>query len=412
MSQNVVALSSNSKDNLSKLLTKIKKKANKKRTYESLLTKPSIRAGVERRIDECDKIPEPLKRRFKLLELDPLCLILTDLPFEVQAEELQQFFSTLLCSLLPELETSRELPVTSCWIGETKRFAVIITISAIACQRLERLHSVIYLDSKIFIQRPKGFFVRHFSQGSYELDETGVLRDRGGGEAIRLCLSGLPQYMTDIQVRRLVESMGQLRVFQMKTEFSMGESVSKGYCFLEYFESTNADKALKELDGLHVGDSVLKIQKVAAPVQTRPETRRVASTSESQTCYLLMFPKLRDPFVQATLSIPSHTTVPSRVIQILNMCDPEDLFENEFYETLMGDVREEIGTFGQIVKIIIPRPNQDTGLCCSSVGKVFIKLQYQLSAKQARYRINGRTYNYRTLVCTFFPESRFDKELF
>ena len=43
------------------------------------------------------------------------------------------------------------------------------------------------------------------------------------------------------------------------------------------------------------------------------------------------------------------------------------------------------------------------------MGKVFVKFHYMRSAKQARHKLNGRPYNGRTVVASFFPEDEFEK---
>ena len=58
-----------------------------------------------------------------------------------------------------------------CSIGETKRFAVIKATDFPAVWKLLKIENVIFKDTKIKIQRPKGFFVRHFEGGRYIIDE-------------------------------------------------------------------------------------------------------------------------------------------------------------------------------------------------------------------------------------------------
>lgn len=72
------------------------------------------------------------------------------------------------------------------------------------------------------------------------------------------------------------------------------------------------------------------------------------------------------------LNIPSQSTVPSKVVQLLNMFYVEDLYQDEFYEELLKDVRQEAAKFGDIDKIDIPRPDKESGYCIPAVGKVFI----------------------------------------
>ena len=69
------------------------------------------------------------------------------------------------------------------------------------------------------------------------------------------------------------------------------------------------------------------------------------------------YPLIENPLGKAMLSIPQGCIIPSRVVQFLNMCSPEDLFEEDFYQELFDDVKQECEKFGTIDKIEIPRPN-------------------------------------------------------
>jgi len=108
------------------------------------------------------------------------------------------------------------------------------------------------------------------------------------------------------------------------------------------------------------------------------------------------------------LSMPQTTSIPSRVIQLLNMISPEDLFEDDIYEELLADVTEEAKKFGAIDKIEIVRPDAISGICSPSIGKVFIKFKYITQAKKCRHNLSGRTYNKRTVIASFYSEEKFE----
>ena len=46
--------------------------------------------------------------------------------------------------------------------------------------------------------------------------------------------------------------------------------------------------------------------------------------------------------------------------------------------------------------------------CSYGVGKLFVMFENIVAAKQARYRISGRSYNGRTVVASFYPEQYFE----
>lgn len=393
-----------------KIAKKKKKSKKKKQTYEVILAKKNIIKRIEDKIDECPNIPQVLKRKYKKIETNIKCLILTNLPLKITAEELMSYFNALLTSIDQKYEIENIKTVIDYGIGETKRFAFIELVDLHCVWNLLKVGNFPYNGSNMKISRPKGFFIKHFEGGTYEFDEKGVLKNLNAGEEIRLYMGNIPQYLNDEGVKKMIESFGQLRIFEMKSEFSMGEAVSKGYCLFEYYDSRHAEEALQKLNGLEIGDKVLKVNRITAPDEKKKEGVTKAPTKEAETSFLLMFPKLRDPFVQAMLNIPMYCANPSPILQILNMCCPEDLFDSDFVHELISDVKEECSKYGTIDKVEVPLPDSKTGRCCPSVGKVFVKFLYQISAKQARYRLNGRTYNRRTIITTFYSEDKFEKK--
>jgi splicing factor U2AF subunit len=125
--------------------------------------------------------------------------------------------------------------------------------------------------------------------------------------------------------------------------------------------------------------------------------------------FLQNFFLINEPSVRAMISIPHTAIVPSRVIQLLNMISPEDLFDDEIYTDLFEDVKGECEKFGSMEHLEIKRPHPQTGMCTGDVGKVFIKFHYIRSAKRAQYKLNGRPYNRRTCIASFYPEDEFEK---
>ena len=124
--------------------------------------------------------------------------------------------------------------------------------------------------------------------------------------------------------------------------------------------------------------------------------------------FLLSYENIGELDVQQTLENEPSCKVSSRVVQFLNMCYPEDLFDEEFYEDLVKDLEEECVKFGPIEKIVIPRPDPQCGYTVPSVGKIFVKFMYIIHAKRARHGLAGRVYNKRTVVTSFYPEEKFN----
>ncbi|KAL9626702.1 MAG: hypothetical protein Q9164_007813, partial [Protoblastenia rupestris] len=92
-----------------------------------------------------------------------------------------------------------------------------------------------------------------------------------------------------------------------------------------------------------------------------------------------------------------------RVLQLLNMVTPEELIDNEDYEEICDDIREECEKYGQVMEMKIPRPSGGSRQS-NGVGKIFIKYDSNDSAKKAMSALAGRKFQDRTVVTTYFPE--------
>lgn len=67
-------------------------------------------------------------------------------------------------------------------------------------------------------------------------------------------------------------------------------------------------------------------------------------------------------------SVTQMGGVPTEVLCLMNMVAPEELIDDEEYEEIVEDVRDECGKYGQVKSIEIPRPVD--GLEVPGTGKV------------------------------------------
>jgi len=91
-----------------------------------------------------------------------------------------------------------------------------------------------------------------------------------------------------------------------------------------------------------------------------------------------------------------------RVLQLLNMVTPEELMDNDEYEEICEDVKEECEKYGAVLEMKIPRPSG--GRTMPGVGKIFVKYEQPESAQKALSALAGRKFADRTVVVTFFGE--------
>ncbi|GKY92350.1 hypothetical protein MPSEU_000205900 [Mayamaea pseudoterrestris] len=92
---------------------------------------------------------------------------------------------------------------------------------------------------------------------------------------------------------------------------------------------------------------------------------------------------------------------PSRVVQILNMLSSQDLVNEEEFQDILEDTREECSQFGKLVSVIIPKAGE------VGATKVFLEYETTDDAQRAIASLAGRTFDGRTVEATLFDETKF-----
>ncbi|KAL0693747.1 hypothetical protein Bca4012_060927 [Brassica carinata] len=141
----------------------------------------------------------------------------------------------------------------------------------------------------------------------------------------RIFVGGLPYYLTEDQIRELLESFGPLRV---------------------------TDIACAALNGIKM---------------------------DSKTAYSVQSKRL--------MLQPGGT--PTKIVCLTQVVSADDLGDDEEYEDIMADMRQEGGKFGNLVNVVIPRPHPDHDPT-PGVGKVFLEYVDVDGAAKARSGMNGR----------------------
>jgi len=204
----------------------------------------------------------------------------------------------------------------------------------------------------------------------------------------KLSITNIPTFLTDEQVSELLAAFGKPKAFVLVKDRSTEES--RGIAFAEYLDPSTANgPALETLNGMDVGGKKLKVTK--------------ASIGPTQVANF-------DVGIAAISSLAAQTgneAEQSRVLQLLNMVTAEELMDNDEYEEICEDVREECSKFGIVADLKVPRPSGGSRQS-AGVGKIFVKFDTVDSTAKALRALAGRKFADRTVVATYFPEENFD----
>lgn len=170
-------------------------------------------------------------------------LICSNLPFTITVEEVFQYFNTVIAASNPEL--AMPLPIRDVEFDKAKTFA-ILALSSRRVKDFFRTHPEFnYKENTLKIVKPKDFLQEKYLKKN-ELKTIGTDN--------KIYFGGFPLSFNDEQVRKILETFGKLKFFNLVRE----GGVSKGYAFLEYEEHVSGEKAMKALNGMQLADKKLK----------------------------------------------------------------------------------------------------------------------------------------------------------
>ncbi len=105
----------------------------------------------------------------------------------------------------------------------------------------------------------------------------------------------------------------------------------------------------------------------------------------------------------ATAMTIAPATVPTRVVELKQMLTQQDLEDDEEYNDILEDTRDECSSFGTLKNIVIPRSG-------AGATKIFLEYLSADDAGKAIAGLKGRTFDGRQVGATYFDEIKFANE--
>jgi len=250
---------------------------------------------------------------------------------------------------------------------------------------------------------------------------TGIVSTNVPDTEHKIFLGSLPQNLTEAQVRELVSAFGELKAFNLVKD--AGALISKGYSFFEYLDVANTDRAIEGLNGLQISDRQLVCQRANTNPKTGQNTLGVVQNLLSAPGGIMAalgaalgqpVPALStdgaggsiQPPPPAGPPPPPPKGVPSRILRLDNMVTLSELENDEEYDDIMEDVRDECGTYGNVLSIKIPRPLPDSPADSQpGVGQIFVEFDEPAGASKSLEALDGRQFAGRFVDATFYDEN-------
>ncbi|XWS29316.1 hypothetical protein CRYUN_Cryun24cG0018600 [Craigia yunnanensis] len=293
--------------------------------------------------------------------------------------------------------------VVNVYINHEKKFAFVEMRSVEEASNAMALDGIIFEGAPVKVRRPSDYnpslaATLGPSQPSPNLNLAAVGLSPGSAGVLegpdRIFVGGLPYYFTEVQIRELLESFGPLQGFDLVKDRETGNS--KGYAFCVYQDPSVTDIACAALNGIKMGDKTLTVRRAnLGSTQPKPEQESVLQHAQQQIA------------LQRLILQPQG--VPTKVVCLTQALSEDDLRDDEEYEDIVEDMKQEGGKYGALVNVVIPRPNPN-GEPLPGVGKVFLEYSDIEGSRKAQAAMNGRKFDKNQVIAVFYPENKFAQE--
>ncbi|XP_048634212.1 splicing factor U2af large subunit A [Brassica napus] len=168
-----------------------------------------------------------------------------------------------------------------------------------------------------------------------------------------------------------------------------------------------------------MGDKTLTVRRAnQGTMQPKPEQESILLYAQQQIAFqvklvivmlvmsLLRLNQLRNCCLfQVNMLQPGP--VATTVVCLTQVVNEDELRDDEEFEDIMDDMRQEGGKFGAFTNVLIPRPSP-SGEPVAGLGKVFLKYGDTDGSSRARSGMNGRKFGGNEVIAVFYPEDKFD----
>uniref|UniRef100_A0A0N4WTZ0 Splicing factor U2AF subunit n=2 Tax=Trichostrongylidae TaxID=6315 RepID=A0A0N4WTZ0_HAEPC len=310
-------------------------------------------------------------------------LYVGNIPFGCNEEAMLDFFNQQmhLCGLAQAPGN----PVLACQINLDKNFAFIEFRSIDETTAGMAFDGINFMGQQLKIRRPRDYqpISASFDMAS-RMPVSNIVVDSPN----KIFIGGLPTYLNEEQVKELLCSFGQLKAFNLVVDSS---GTSKGFAFAEYLDTTLTDQAIAGLNGMQLGDKQLVVQLACA------NARNAQPATHSATAI-------------AGIDLSQGAGVPTEILCLMNMVVEEELKDDEEYEDILEDIREECSKYGIVRSLEVPRPIP--GVEVAGIGKVFVEFASCADCQKAQAALTGRKFANRTVVTSYYDVDRYHQRQF
>lgn len=309
------------------------------------------------------------------------------IPFGMTDEAMMDFFNNQM--RMTGLAQAEGNPVIAVQINLDKNFAFLEFRSVDETTQALAFDGITFQGQPLKIRRPSDYKPLPGMAENPTLAVPGVVSTVVQDSAHKIFIGGLPSYLNEDQVKELLVSFGPLSAFNLVKDSATG--LTKGFAFCEYADVSVTDQACAGLNGMQLGDKKLIVQRASVG----------AKGAQQQAPVQLQVPGL---------NISQGAGPATEILSLMNMITPEELEDEEEYEDIVEDVKEECGKYGVVVSLEIPRPIR--GVEVPGLGKIFVEFNSIIECQRAQAALTGRKFSNRVVVTSYYDPDRYHRREF
>jgi splicing factor U2AF subunit len=323
-------------------------------------------------------------------------LYVGNIPFGISEEEMMEFFNQQMH--LSGLAQAAGNPILACQVNLDKNFAFLEFRSIDETTQAMAFDGINFRGQSLKIRRPHDYQPTPGMDPAINIG-SGIGSGTSNVSTIvpdsphKIFIGGLPNYLNEDQVQELLSSFGKLRAFNLVKDSATG--LSKGYAFCEYADVAITDHAIAGLNGMQLGDKKLIVQRASIGAKN--------ATAANMGAVAIQVPGM-------PLGMMGGSGPPTEVLCLMNMVTPDDLKDEDEYEDILEDIKEECGKYGIVRSIEIPRPIE--GVDVPGCGKVFVEFNSGGDCQKAQQALAGRRFSNRVVVTSYFDPDKYHRREF
>ncbi|XP_063961301.1 splicing factor U2AF 50 kDa subunit-like isoform X2 [Lytechinus pictus] len=315
-------------------------------------------------------------------------LYVGNIPFGVTEDAMVDFFNAKMHSA--GLSQAPGPPVLAVQVNHDKNFAFLEFRSVEETTQAMAFDGILFQNQALKIRRPKDYQAIPGMSATPTVHVPGVVSTVVQDSPNKIFIGGLPNYLNDDQVKELLSSFGPLKAFNLVKDSAT--SLSKGYAFCEYVDTDRTELAIAGLNGMQLGEKKLIVQRASVGAKN--------AMNQGQQVQINI----------PGLSLPGTTGPNTEILCLMNMVTPDELKDEDEYDDIVQDVREECQKYGQVRSLEIPRPIN--GLDIPGCGKIFVEFMTVMDAQAAQRALAGRKFANRTVVTSFYDNDKYHRREF